>query len=160
MLPTHNVCLRNYHKEVHKEGDMPLPSQPEKKDKSKNIGPDDSFYQRPNFVLLDEEQWSYIQRHFHMSPRELQVAKLVCEGFSNGEIAKNLRIKQGTAKTHLRNIYRRIRVKNKISMLLKIVDQASKFSTKIGITPPAPIVDIKKPAQKPSVPVEICKKQK
>ena len=143
-----------------KEINMPSPSEPDKKDKRKTIRPDDSFYQRPDVVLLGEEHWSHIQRRFRMSPRELQVAKLVCEGFSNGEIAKNLRIKQGTAKTHLRNIYRRVRVKNKISMLLKIVDQASKFSTKTGITPPIPIVDTKKPVKKPSVPAEIREREK
>jgi len=136
---------------------MPSTSKPENKNKIKNIGPDD-FYQRPDVVLLEEEHWFHIQRRYHMSPREVQVAKLVCRGFSNGEIAKNLRIKQGTAKTHLRNIYRRVRVKNKISMLLKIVDQATKFSAKAGITPPIPIVDIKKPAHRPSVPTEIRKK--
>ena len=137
---------------------MPSTSKPENKDKRKMIRPDDSFYKRPDVVLLEEEHWFHIQRRYHMSPREVQVAKLVCRGFSNGEIAKNLRIKQGTAKTHLRNIYRRVRVKNKISMLLKIVDQATKFSAKAGITPPIPIVDIKKPAHRPSVPTEIRKK--
>ena len=136
------------------------PSEPEKKGKRKDIEPDDSFYQRPDVTLLDEEHWFYIQRRLRMSPREVQVAKLVCKGFSNGEIAKNLRIKQGTAKTHLRNIYRRIHVKNKISMLLKIVEQATKFSAKTGITPPVPIVDIEKPVKKPSAPAEIRKREK
>jgi len=136
------------------------PSEPEKKGKRKDIEPDDSFYQRPDVTLLDEEHWFYIQRRLRMSPREVQVAKLVCKGFSNGEIAKNLRIKQGTAKTHLRNIYRRIHVKNKISMLLKIVEQATKFSAKTGITPPVPIVDIEKPVKKPFAPAEIRKREK
>ena len=139
---------------------MSPPSEPEKKGKRKDIEPDDSFYQRPHVTLLDEEHWFYIQRRLRMSPREVQVAKLVCKGFSNGEIAKNLRIKQGTAKTHLRNIYRRIHVKNKISMLLKIVEQATKFSAKTGITPPVPIVDIEKPVKKPSAPAEIREREK
>lgn len=136
---------------------MPLPSRSEKKDKRKSIGPDDSFYQRPDVILLDEEHWAYIQERFHMSPRELQVAKLVCRGFSNGDIARELKIKHGTAKTHLRNIYRRVRVKNKIAMLLKVVDQATKFSARSGITPPIPVVDIKKQVKNPSTPAEICK---
>ena len=134
------------------------PPQPEKKDKS--ISPDESFYERPDVVLLDKKHWSYIQRRFRMSPREVQVAQLVCKGFSNEEIAKNLRIKHGTVKTHLRNIYRRIRTKNKIAMLLKLVDQATKFSAKSGITPPIPIVEIEKPAKKPPTPAEIRKKEK
>ncbi len=139
---------------------MLSPSHLEKKDERKSIGTDDSFYSRPDVVLLDEEHWAYIQRRYHMSPRELQVAKLVCRGFSNGDIARELKIKHGTAKTHLRNIYRRVRVKNKIAMLLRVVDQATKFSARTGITPPIPITDIKKQIKKPSTPAEIHKKEK
>ncbi|MFZ0034916.1 MAG: helix-turn-helix transcriptional regulator [Sedimentisphaerales bacterium] len=130
---------------------MPLPSYSEKEDKRKRIVPDDSFYSRPDVTLLDEEHWAYVQKRYHMSPRELQVAKLVCRGFNNGDIAGELKMKSGTAKTHLRNIYRKIRVKNKIAMLLKIVDQAAKFSAGSEITSPIPIVDIKQ-FNEPSAP--------
>ena len=139
---------------------MTAPSHPEKKVKRKSISADDSFYRRPDVILLDEAHWAYVQRRFHMSPRELQVAELVCRGFSNGEIARELKIKHGTAKTHLRNIYRRVRVKNKIAMLLKLVDQATKLSIKSGITPPIPIVDIKKPVKKTVALAEMRKKDK
>ncbi|MHC4571437.1 MAG: response regulator transcription factor [Planctomycetota bacterium] len=140
---------------------MTSPSHPEKKkDKRKSIGRDDSFYARPDVILLDEEHWAYIRRRYHMSPRELQVAELVCRGFSNEEIAKDLKIRQGTVKTHLRNIYRRIRVKNKIAMLLKLVDQAAKFSVRSKVTPPLPIVAIIKPVKKTPTPAEIRKKEK
>lgn len=132
---------------------MPLPSYPEKKDERKSIGPDDFFYSRPDVTLLDEERWAYVQKRYHMSPRELQVAKLVCRGFNNGDIAGELKIKGGTAKAHLRNIYRKVRVKNKIAMLLKVVDQATKFSSSSGITPHTSIVDIKQVKQS-STPAE------
>jgi DNA-binding NarL/FixJ family response regulator len=103
----------------------------------------ESVFRTPRIALLKQEHWSYIKRHYNMSRREVQVAELVCMGFSNEEVAKNLKIRPGTVKTHLRNIYRRIRVRNKITMLLKVVDQATKFSAISGITPPAPIVQIK-----------------
>ena len=121
---------------------------------------DSSIFERPRITLLNEKHWLYIQRRYRMSPRELQVAKLVCQGFSNEEIAKDLKIKQGTVKTHLRNIYRRVRVKNKIAMLLTLVDQATKFSAKSGIAPHIPIVDTEKPAPKTSASAEIRKKEK
>ena len=124
--------------------------------KYNNIG--NSLFKRPTVVLLDERQWSYLQKRFHMSPREVQVARLVCEGLNNEDIARALKIKHGTVKTHLRNIYRRVRVKNKITMLLKFVDTALKFSAKLKITPPIPIVDIEKPVKKPPAPAEVCKK--
>jgi DNA-binding CsgD family transcriptional regulator len=116
---------------------------------TKDKGSDESVFKTPRIALLKPEHWYYIQRRYRMSRRELQVAELVCEGFSNGEIAEELKIKPGTVKTHLRNVYRRIRVKNKIAMLLTVVDQATKFATSSGITPPTPIVEIKKSAQSP-----------
>jgi DNA-binding CsgD family transcriptional regulator len=79
-----------------------------------------------------------------MSPRELQVAQLVCQGFDNEEIAGSLKIKQGTIKTHMRNIYRRVRVKNRIEMLLRFVDNAAKSPTKLEIKFSLPS-NIKKP---------------
>ena len=114
----------------------------------KDINSDNPFFNTPKVALLDEKQWLYVQKRYHMTPRELQVAKLVCQGFNNEEIARALKIQQGTVKTHLRNVYRRARVKNKITMLLKLVDQATKFSTKSRITPPIPIVNIKKQVKK------------
>ena len=126
----------------------------------KDINNDNSLFKPPMVALLDEKQWSYLQKRFHMSPRELEVARLVCEGFGNEDIAKALKIKHGTVKTHLRNVYRRVRVKSKITMLLKFVDAASKFFVKPKIAPPIPIVDVEKPRKKPSTAAEVPKKEK
>jgi len=101
-------------------------------------GVDESLYRRPDVSLLDEKQWLYVQHRYRLSPRELQVAKHVCRGFANDEVARCLRIRSGTVKTHLRNIYRRIHVTNKIGMLLTFVEQIAtsydKFETGCGIT--------------------------
>ena len=83
-------------------------------------------FDRPQVRILNDSQWLYIRKYFKMSPRELEVAKLVCAGFSNDEIAKKLRIRAATVKTHLRNVYRRIRVQRKLDMLLKFLDQSAK----------------------------------
>ena len=92
-----------------------------------NMGKDTPLYKHPEVVLLDEKYWSYIQRRYLMSPREVQVAKLVCRGFSNMEIAQDLKIELGTVKTHLRNIYRRVRIKNKVALLLTFIYDANKL---------------------------------
>ena len=109
---------------------------------------DDSVFERPRIAILAEEHWSYIRRQYRMSPRELQVANLVCQGFNNDEIADQLKMKNGTVKTHIRNIYRRIRVKNKIEMLLKFVDNATQLSTGFDVIHPIPIVGIEKHSKK------------
>ena len=47
----------------------------------------------PNIVLLDDKQWLYVQNRYNLTPRELQIAEMLCHGLRNGSIAKNLRIK-------------------------------------------------------------------
>jgi DNA-binding CsgD family transcriptional regulator len=95
------------------------------------------FKQRPPGILLGEKQWLYLKERYHMTPRELQVAILVCRGFNNNEIAKYLKIKRDTVKTHLRNLYRRVRVKSKILLLLRFIDDVNRFyaPSKEGIPP-------------------------
>ena len=95
-----------------------------------------SMRQLHKMILLDDKHWRHIQRRYYISPRELQIAKLICHGFNNEEIASDLNIKHGTVKTHIRNIYRRIRVKNKIELLLTFLHEAARFSTEAGAKPP------------------------
>ena len=110
-----------------------------------------SLFNRPAVTLINEKQWSYLQEHYQMSPRELQVAKLVCWGFKDTEMAQYLNINDGTVKTHLRNVCRRVRVRNKITLLLRLVNDAAKFSAKSGTTPPVPpIVNVRKPGERAS----------
>ena len=114
------------------------PAQSRRRAGDTDSGADESLYRRPDVSLLDERQWLYVQHRYRLSPRELQVAKHVCRGFANEEVARCLRIRSGTVKTHLRNIYRRIHVTNKIGMLLTFIEQVAIFygkpETGCGIT--------------------------
>lgn len=86
---------------------------------------EDSLFKRPAGILVNEKHWFYLRDRYHMTPRELQVAILVCRGFNNDEIADGLKIRHGTVKTHLRNLYRKARVKSKIALLLKFVEDVN-----------------------------------
>ena len=77
---------------------------------------------RTKGILLDEKQWLYIKNKYNLSAREVQAAILLCRGFNNEEIAEALNIKQGTVKTHLRNLYRSFQVNGKVLLILVIVD--------------------------------------
>jgi len=90
--------------------------------------------QRHKVVLLDRKQWLYVQNRYNLTPRECEIAELICQGMRNGSIAKNLRIKPGTVKTHIRNIYRKVQVKSKIAMLLRFVMEAQELSSQYGAT--------------------------
>jgi len=83
----------------------------------------------PNVVLLGPKQWSYVQRQYNLTFREREIAELICNGLLNGSIANHLRIRPGTVKTHTRNIYRKVRVKSKIAMLLRFVADTREIST-------------------------------
>ena len=109
----------------------------------KNPKTADHLFKRPPGILLNEKQWLYLKERYHMTPRELQVAILVCRGFNNDEIAKALKIRQGTVKTHLRNLFRRVRVRSKILLLLKFVDDMKKNApAEISTTPPIPVSEL------------------
>jgi len=89
------------------------------------VNQDDTKSAPPRVVLLNKRQWSYLQRRYRMTPRELQIAQLICQGLGNEEIANRLKIKHGTVKTHVRNLYRKLWVHNKILMLLRFVEDTN-----------------------------------
>ena len=72
-------------------------------------------------ALIDAKGWLCIQERYGLTSRERQIAELVCLGDKNDSIAQTLSISPGTVKTHLRNIYRKVRVQSKIAMLLHFV---------------------------------------
>lgn len=108
---------------------------------AENLRSTDPGRQRPNVVLLNKQQWSFVQGRYDLTPRERQIAELICQGLRNGKIAKVLQIKPSTVKTHTRNIYRKVHVQSKISMLLRFVTDTRDFAGPYGGLDPAPAMD-------------------
>ncbi len=75
--------------------------------------------------IFDEDHWVYFVGKYNLTPRELQVAKLVCRGFNNKGVASALDVKSSTAKTHLRSIYKKLQVANRVSVLLRLLNDVS-----------------------------------
>lgn len=61
-------------------------------------------------------------KKYDVSKREKEIIELLLEGRSNREIAEHLFISDNTVKTHVKNIYRKLGVKNRVQLiyLLKI----------------------------------------
>jgi DNA-binding CsgD family transcriptional regulator len=72
-------------------------------------------------MVLKTKQWEYLRKCWHLTPREIEVAKLVCNGMDNAQIGKNLHIKYNTVRAHLGNIFRKAGVKNKTGTILEFI---------------------------------------
>lgn len=94
---------------------------------SQSVADADKASEFSSVMLLSDQQWGYLQVKYNMTKREMQIAKLVCRGLGNEDIAQSLSIRHGTVKTHIRNLYRKLWVHNKISMLLRFIHDASVF---------------------------------
>ena len=58
--------------------------------------------------------------YFELSKREKEVIDLISKGLSNDEIASKIFVSKNTIKTHIKNIYTKLDVKNRIQAVKKI----------------------------------------
>lgn len=58
-----------------------------------------------------------------LTPREFQVLELVLRGLTNAEIAKKLKVKEGTIKLHVTSIYRTYGLKSRNELMAKYIDK-------------------------------------
>lgn len=75
--------------------------------------------------LIKDSQWPILIEKYHLTPREVQIAKQILQGADNSEICRALSIRPGTVKAHLKNIYRKTGVCRKIILLLKFFEDVS-----------------------------------
>ena len=54
-----------------------------------------------------------------LTQRELEITRLVSQGLANKAVAGQLGVQEGTVKLHLHSIYRKLRVSNRVELLLK-----------------------------------------
>jgi DNA-binding NarL/FixJ family response regulator len=57
-----------------------------------------------------------------LTPKEREVAKLLCEGLSNKTIAKILNVSIYTVNTHLRNLYTKLKISTRAELIRTIRD--------------------------------------
>ncbi len=77
-------------------------------------------------MVFKAKQWDYLKRAWHLTPREFEVAKLVCLDFDNGRISKKLHISYNTVRAHLGNIFRKVGVNGKAGLILLFVETINK----------------------------------
>ena len=64
-----------------------------------------------------------------LTRRELEVALLLREGYSNAKIANNLSISEGTVKKHISNIFSKLEIYNRTEALVFVEKHMERFQT-------------------------------
>ena len=72
-------------------------------------------------MILKTKQWEYLSKCWHLTPREIQVAKLICQGLDNRQVGRKLHIAYNTVRAHLGNIFRKVGAKGKAELILEFV---------------------------------------
>ena len=68
------------------------------------------------------KQWDYLRGSWHLTPREVEVAKLICEGRNNEQIAQELHIAYNTVRVHLGHICSKVGVRGKVGLIIEFTD--------------------------------------
>jgi DNA-binding CsgD family transcriptional regulator len=90
-------------------------------------GPGSDFSERDRGILallrphLDARfrQWQRRRQSTPLTPRQRELMTLVAAGRTNGQIARQLRISEGTVRTHLENIFQRLQVTNRAAAVAR-----------------------------------------
>lgn len=67
-------------------------------------------------ILKRETEMQYV--NLVLTPREIDLIKLVAQGCNNKQIAKQRNISEGTVKVHLHNIYDKLQVQSRVALTL------------------------------------------
>ena len=65
---------------------------------------------------------SAVKQDLGLTPREMQIIALIVAGYTNKDLAKELKISQNTTKHHLTNIFNKLGVSNRLELVLYAID--------------------------------------
>jgi DNA-binding NarL/FixJ family response regulator len=57
-----------------------------------------------------------------LSPRELEILRLLASGFSNAELAAHFFVSEATVKTHLTHVFRKLQVRDRVQAVIAAYD--------------------------------------
>jgi DNA-binding CsgD family transcriptional regulator len=72
-------------------------------------------------LVSDKLKMNEIRQRFRLTRREVDILRRVIDGLKNAEIAENLDIAEQTVKDHLSNIYMKIGVGNRFTLIRTLI---------------------------------------
>ena len=71
--------------------------------------------------LFTATRWRKLAERLGLSPRQREVARLICRGCGNKEIACRLGISPDTVRMHLRGLFERLQVHERVGVVVRLV---------------------------------------
>lgn len=77
--------------------------------------------QFPGAALFSDAQWAGLRRTFGLTGRQLQMARLICEGCTYEGIAVRTGLSINTVRMHIRELFSRLDVHDRVSVVVRLV---------------------------------------
>jgi DNA-binding CsgD family transcriptional regulator len=71
--------------------------------------------------LFTTHEWNRLRRICRLSPRQQQVAQLICEAYDAREIAEQLGLSVDTVRLHMKGLFARLGVGNRVGVVMALV---------------------------------------
>ncbi len=77
--------------------------------------------------LFSTARWQQLGKHLGLTPRQLAVSRLACKGLKTDTIAARLDLSPHTIRMHLRGLFERLDVQERVGMVVRLVDAERKM---------------------------------
>ena len=81
----------------------------------------EAWTEKMKINLVTPKQWPQIGEKLDLAERELEVIKLLFEQLTRDQIAEKMGIKSRTVRQYMENIHEKLRVTNRIGVVLRII---------------------------------------
>jgi len=85
--------------------------------------------EEPGAQLIADLQWKKISYLLGISERELDVCRLLFEGITREEIGERMEIKVRTVRHYLERLHTKLRVNNRVALVLRIIQVRDALKT-------------------------------
>ncbi|MEK6799530.1 MAG: LuxR C-terminal-related transcriptional regulator [Planctomycetota bacterium] len=83
--------------------------------------PTDDNAQPPLQELFTPRQWALLTKKLRLSPRQAEIARLICLGFPNNRIPSLLQLHDSTVRIHRRALYRKLGIRDRVGVPVTLI---------------------------------------
>jgi DNA-binding NarL/FixJ family response regulator len=73
-----------------------------------------------NMAALSAQEWALLERDLSLSPRQVEIMKLISRGMSDKQIAWQLSISFYTVRSHMSRLFRKCNVNDRLELLAQV----------------------------------------